>query len=98
MSTIRPQYDANGFDSGLWLLFHNDDPVCESLTLFMRDNKLFVGQFPDWDCESYDDECCIDSEHVEIGEFVCPNPFEDDDAAERLYSMLKRNEDKVVWL
>lgn len=96
-ATIRPQYDGCGVDSGLWILYPNDedhyfDAIYENLTLRLSGNMLIVGQYPDWDNESYDDYGCIDSEHVHLGELVCPNPFQDDDAATRLYEWIKHTD------
>lgn len=80
---IVPQYDANGFDSGLWLMYHNDAPVYENLTLGLRGDTLIVGQY-DWDNESYTESGDIDAEYKELLEFTCPNPYQDNDAAEYL--------------
>lgn len=91
-ATIRPQYDAFGGDSGLWILFDNDGPVYEGLTLFMKGNELIVGQYPEWDGESYNVTGTIDAEHKELGKLVCPNPYEDDDAASYLYEWLKKSD------
>lgn len=91
-ATIKPQYDEYGYDTGLWQVYLTDGygPVYESLTLNIGHNgKLIVGQFPDWDNESYEEDGCIDSKHVKIGEFDCPNPYQDDDAAALLYELLQ---------
>lgn len=86
---LVPRYDANGFDSGLYVLYVGDFTIYDNLTLFIRGNKLIVGQYPDWDDESYDDEGCILADHVKLGEFVCPNPYQDDDAAAYLGELFK---------
>lgn len=88
-ATIRPQYDAYGHDSGLWIMFANDEPIYEGLSLFMKGNELIVGQYVDWDGESYNVTGTIKAEHVTLGKLVCPNPYENDDAASYLYEWLK---------
>lgn len=91
---VVPRYDANGLDSGLWVLYVGDFTVYDNLTLYIRGNKLVVGQY-DWDDETYDDDGCIVGEHTKLGELVCLNPYEDDDAAAYLGEWLKNN-DKAV--
>ena len=95
-ATIKPRYDANGYDCGLWILFADDGAIYDSLTLFMEGNQLVVGQFPDWDGESYDEDGCIVGEHNELGRLVCPNPYEDADAASYLYEWLKSTDAECV--
>ena len=99
-ATIHPQYDANGFDSGLWLVFDTsqgyEEPVYENISLRIgtgADNHgvLYVGQYPEWDNESYDEDGCIDAEFVELGELRCSNPFQDDNAAAILLGWLENN-------
>ena len=101
-ATIHPQYDAYGGDSGLWIVFDTslgyEVPVYENVTLRIgtaANNRgtLYVGQYPEWDNESYDEQGCIDAEHVELGELRCPNPFEDDEAAGILLDWLEDNKD-----
>ena len=95
---IHPQYDANGLDSGLWILFatsddgRHEEAIYENLSLYMSNGKLIVGQFTDWDNESYDEDGCIDAECKKLGELVCPNPYQDDDAASYLYEWLKKTD------
>ncbi len=99
-ATIHPQYDQNGGDSGLWIVFDTslgyETPVYENVTLFIRrDGKLHVGQFPDWDNESYDEDGYIDAEHVELGAIECANPYQDDEAAGVLLGFLENSRDAV---
>ena len=98
MSTyIVPQYDSNGLDSGLWIMYHNDEPLYENLSLFIdRGSKISAGQFPDWDNETYTEDGCIDAEHVKLCEFVGPNPYQDDDAAEYLRMHLAKTNAVVI--
>ena len=101
-ATVKPVYDQNGYDCGLWRCYDTSDgyerPAYDNLTLFMTGNLLIVGQFPDWDNVTYDEDGCIDSEHVPLGAFPCPNPYEDDDAAGVLLEWLEDNEKaKEVW-
>ena len=97
-ATIHPQYDSNGLDSGLWILYATgngyEEPIYENLSLFISRStgKLQVGQFTDWDNESYDEDGCIDAECKSLGELTCPNPYQDDDAASYLYEWLKNTE------
>lgn len=98
MIAVVPQYDANGLDSGLFMLSDPDNPnYYTNLSLRMKGcNTLIVGQFPDRDNESYDDEGCIDSEFVELGELYCDNPYEDEIAASCLYGYLQAHEKAVA--
>lgn len=91
MITVRPQYDSNGFDTGLWVVEDPDEFLYyANLSLRMEGmNRLVVGQFQDWDNESYDDEGCIDSECTELGELTCDNPYQDELAAACLYGWLQ---------
>lgn len=100
-ATIRPQYDAYGGDSGLWIVSDTsqgyEEPVYENITLYVgtaANNRgtLYVGQYPDWDNESYDEDGAVDAEHVKLGALICPNPFRDDEAAGILLDWLEDNE------
>lgn len=93
-ATIVPQYDANGFDTGLWILYSPDRmTIYANLSLRMKGHgKLVVAQFSDWDNESYDDDGCIDSEAVKLGELDCENPYEDELAASCLYGWLQASD------
>ena len=90
-ATICPQYDANGIDSGLWIMYAGDFTIIENLDIRISrpTGKLIVGQFPDWDNETYDECGYIDAEYKKLGELDCPNPFMDDEAATKLYEWLK---------
>ena len=97
MAHVIPRYDALGFDSGLWSLYDEQyDGVCECmydyLVLFRRNGKLTVGQYPDWDAETYDEYGCVDAEYVSLGEIDCPNPYMVEDAANTLYNWLLTND------
>lgn len=98
MITVRPQYDSNGFDSGLWVVEDPDEFLYyTNLSLLMRGcNTLIVGQFPDWDNESYDNDGCIDAEFVDLGELTCGNPYENELAAACLYGYLQAHEKAVA--
>mgnify|MGYP006958168493 CR=1 FL=1 len=72
-ATIHPQYDANGYDCGLWLVYDTslgyETPVYEHIDLRVgttANNRgtLYVGQFVDWDNESYDECGNIDAEYI----------------------------------
>lgn len=91
MITVRPQYDSNGFDSGLWVVEDPDEFLYyANISLRMEGmNRLVVGQFQDWDNESYDDDGCIDSECTALGELNCGNPYQDELAAACLYGWLQ---------
>lgn len=98
MIIVRPQYDSNGFDSGLWVVEDPDEFLYyTNLSLLMRGcNTLIVGQFPNWDNESYDNDGCIDSEFVDLGELTCGNPYENELAAACLYGYLQAHEKAVA--
>ena len=100
-ATIHPQYDAYGGDSGLWVVFDTslgyETPVYENVTLHIgtaANNRgiLYVGQYPDWDNESYNDDGTIDAEFVNLGELKCENPYQDDEAAGVLLDWLEDND------
>lgn len=95
--TLVPQYDSNGFDSGLFMLSDPDNfTYYTNLALRMKGtNRLLVGQYPEWDNESYDEDGCIDSEFVDLGELNCDNPYQDEIAASCLYGYLQAH-DKAV--
>ena len=88
---VVPQYDASGFDTGLWLLYA-EDTIYENLTIYLSGPSLVVGQFTDWDNESYDEYGYIDADHVLLGDLVCPNPYQNEDAATKLYEWLKNSD------
>lgn len=103
-ATIHPQYDAFGGDSNLWLVFDTsqgyEEPIYESIALAIgtaANNRgtLYVGQYPDWDNESYDEQGNVDAEFVELGELRCSNPFQDDNAAGILLGWLENNRKAV---
>lgn len=103
-ATIKPQYDTNGYDCGLWIVFDTslgyETPVYENVDLRIgvaANNRgtLYVGQFVDWDNESYDEQGNIDAKYKKLGELQCPNPFEDDDAASILLGWLENCQEAV---
>lgn len=94
---VVPQYGAYGEDTGLWMA-SADDLMCENLDLRMKDQAtLVVAQCADWDGESYREDGRPDATATPIGELCCPNPFDDDDAATRLFAWLEKKHD-VEWL
>lgn len=94
MIEVVPQYDSNGLDSGLWAVSNPDALVnYYNLALGMTPvGTLAVGQYPDWDNESYTEFGDIEADYKHIGTLECPNPYQNDDAAARLYEWLIKSE------
>lgn len=98
MARLLPQYDVNGFDTGLFILDNTDDETVfptyfENLDVRIRRGgiDIVVAQYQGWDNESYLENGAIDAERVELGELECRNPYQDDIAAERLLGWLMGN-------
>lgn len=96
LAHIRPQYDANGFGTGLWLVFNDkDEPICENIWLGQDGNAIVVGQFQGWDNESYDEDGYIaESEYVELGRLQWCQPLDYDEDAGRVLDLIVNRDNR----
>ena len=80
---VVPQYDNDGWDTGLWLVFATDTireehvatPLYENVELRINGEQLQVRQL-DWDGESYDEYGCPVGEYTDLGTLECRNPYD----------------------
>lgn len=103
--SVVPQYDVNGFDSGLFIVYAVDfaagipikTPLYENIVLALdREGNVLVGQY-DWDGESYEIDGSIDATFTDLGKYKGENPFGygEYEAAGKLLDFLENSREAV---